>query len=128
MPAVVLDTNILVSAMLTSGGGPARILKLVLDAEITAFYSLEIMAEYENVLFRPQFALDPGRVFAVLDFIREAGVLAAPKRSGIPMTDESDRIFYDVAKNNGALLITGNMKHYPKEPFIVTAAEFLNRP
>jgi predicted nucleic acid-binding protein len=114
--------------MLTSGGGPARILKLVLDAEITAFYSLEIMAEYENVLFRPQFALDPGRVFAVLDFIREAGVLAAPKRSGIPMTDESDRIFYDVAKNNGALLITGNMKHYPKEPFIVTAAEFLNRP
>jgi len=45
--------------------------------------------------------------------------------SNIPLPDESDRIFYDTAKENGTILITGNTKHYPNEAFIVTPANFL---
>jgi hypothetical protein len=41
------------------------------------------------------------------------------------MPDESDRVFYDVAKTAGAYLITGNTKHFPQEPFILTPAEFV---
>ena len=42
-----------------------------------------------------------------------------------PMPDEDDRKFYDVAKSSGAFLITGNIKHFPSESFIVTPADFL---
>jgi hypothetical protein len=41
------------------------------------------------------------------------------------MPDETDRKFYDVASACGALLITGNLKHYPSEPFIISPAGFL---
>jgi hypothetical protein len=34
-------------------------------------------------------------------------------------------MFYEAAKECGAILITGNIRHYPAEPFIKTAAEFL---
>ena len=43
----------------------------------------------------------------------------------MPMPDETDRIFYDTAKASGAILITGNLKHFPSEPFIMKSAEFL---
>jgi hypothetical protein len=45
--------------------------------------------------------------------------------SPTPLPDESDRKFYDTAKYCGAFLITGNIKHFPQEPFIITPAEFL---
>jgi hypothetical protein len=35
-------------------------------------------------------------------------------------------VFYDVAKMNNAILITGNRKHFPEEDFILTAVEFLD--
>jgi hypothetical protein len=41
------------------------------------------------------------------------------------MPDETDRKFYDTAKAAGAMLITGNTKHYPDEPFILTPAAFI---
>jgi predicted nucleic acid-binding protein len=63
----------------------------------------------------------------VLEPLRENGLsYNVPVASVFPMTDESDRKFYDVAKTAEAFLVTGNMKHYPKEPFIVTPSEFAN--
>jgi predicted nucleic acid-binding protein len=42
-----------------------------------------------------------------------------------PIPDEEDRKFYNVAKSSGAFLITGNIKHFPSESFIITPADFL---
>ena len=39
--------------------------------------------------------------------------------------DEDDRSYYEVAKLCNAILITGNKRHFPDEPFIMTPAEFL---
>jgi len=41
------------------------------------------------------------------------------------LIDETDRIFYDTAKNTASILITGNIRHYPNEKFILTPTEFL---
>ena len=49
-----------------------------------------------------------------------------PKKSNLQMIDEADRIFYDTAKGSNSILITGNIKHFPKEDFIKTVNEFLN--
>ncbi|MCL1865964.1 MAG: hypothetical protein FWF82_00980, partial [Oscillospiraceae bacterium] len=60
--------------------------------------------------------------------LQTRGTLAAePPTSTIPLTDESDRKFYDAAKANGAVLITGNQKHYPDEFFVMNPADFLEQ-
>ena len=41
------------------------------------------------------------------------------------MRDESDRIFYDTAKESKSILISGNLKHFPNEEFIMLPADFL---
>jgi len=55
------------------------------------------------------------------------GETVAPEQSSIPLPDETDRIFYDTAVASGAVLITGNKKDYPDNPFIFTPADFLRR-
>jgi hypothetical protein len=47
--------------------------------------------------------------------------------SKIALPDESDRKFYDVAKATNSLLISGNLKHFPKEPLIMSPVEYLNK-
>jgi putative PIN family toxin of toxin-antitoxin system len=83
---VVFDTNILVSALWTPGGNPAKIIALMPLGKILPCYTFSIMKEYREVL---------------------------------------NRKFFDAAKTCGAVLITGNKKHYPPEPFILSPAEFL---
>jgi len=59
-----------------------------------------------------------------LDTLKENGLLCNAPPSVFPMKDENDRAFYDAAKATGAFLVTGNKKHYPDEPFILTPREF----
>jgi len=69
----------------------------------------------------------PEKQKTLINEIVEIGVVVNPSPSDIPMADESDRIFYDTAKEAGAILITGNTKHYPTEQFITTPAEFIKQ-
>jgi len=125
MPRVVLDTNILVSALLTPSGNPAKVYKLFLTGILALAYSEEILMEYRDVLHRPRLRIPAEDADTVLDVIRQYGEQVEPIPSIDPMADEDDRIFYDTAKSAGAYLITGNKRHFPDEPFILTPAEFL---
>lgn len=127
MQKIVLDTNILVSAILSKKGRPAKVLDMVLDKEIQVYFSQLIINEYIDVLFRPKFKFDREYIWMIIDAIRDMGIFVDPTPTVNKMLDEDDRIFYDTAKESGAILITGNMKHYPKESFILTAAEFLEK-
>jgi putative PIN family toxin of toxin-antitoxin system len=125
MTRVVLDTNFLISAFWTTDGNAARILKMFIHDKLQLIYSYEILAEYKVVLNRPKFHFERVKIGELVNKIRNSGVLADPKTSDIAFADESDRKFYDLAKTHGAELITGNLKHYPKEPFIKTPSEFI---
>ena len=127
---VVLDTNVVVSAFLSPGGKPAAIVELVFRGDLQPCFNTAILAEYEHVLYRSKFALkiparSVARFFEVLHAIG-LYVIAAP--SAVELPDETDRWFYDVAKASGAFVITGNKRHYPDEPFILSPAEFLDMP
>ena len=42
------------------------------------------------------------------------------------MPDEDDRVFYEVClSKEDSFLVTGNLKHFPKEPQVITAAEMM---
>ena len=122
---VVFDTNVLVSALLSREGNPAKIYRMFLTKAIRLIYCEEILAEYEDVLYRPHLRIPQNNADTVMTAIRQYAEKIEITPSEILMTDEDDRVFYDVAKLSGAYLITGNIKHYPTEPFILTPTAFL---
>ena len=130
MLGVVIDTNVLISAALSEKGNPAKIIQLALDGKIKVYWDELIFLEYLDVLPRSKFSFAPETQDALIKGLKQIRVsaLELPEItvSDIPLPDESDRVFYDVARSCGAYLITGNLKHYPVEPFIVTPAQFLD--
>jgi len=112
MVHVVLDTNILISALWSKDGNPAKVAHLIPDGKIIPCYCGEILNEYEVVLSRPKFGFPQHQIKALLGNIKKYGKSYIVSESSVPMADESDRIFYDVARESKAILITGNIKHF----------------
>lgn len=107
---LVLDTNILVSALLSPDSSAFRLLSDVLDGKYTALISKEIYAEYNDVLHREKFGFDEEDVQFLLLWFRKNAVWIEVTKSDVLMPDEKDRIFYDIAKCCKAKLVTGNRK------------------
>ena len=72
---VMLDTNILVSALISSFGPPARILDMVLLGDLRLVYDDRILAEYREVLARPRFGFDLNDVADLLHYLEAEGVV-----------------------------------------------------
>jgi putative PIN family toxin of toxin-antitoxin system len=124
---IVLDTNIIVSAALSPTGNPAKIIALIPEKEMQVYYSAGILSEYKDVLSRQRLKIPVEIQKRIINAILKAGILFEPTAGIIPLPDETDRIFYDTAKEIGAILITGNIKHYPAEDFIMTPIQFLTK-
>jgi putative PIN family toxin of toxin-antitoxin system len=120
----VLDTNILVSALLTPSGRPARVVDMALAGEVSACYDTRIVAEYRDVLSRPKFPFRPEEVSAMLDQLLATGlaVIGGPQ---LVLPDPDDAPFAEVAVLVQAPLVTGNLRHYPGLSLAVSPSEFL---
>jgi len=125
MLKVVLDTNVLVSALWTPAGNASVILGLILTNRIIPCFDQRILDEYLMVLSRPRFAFPSGQVEQLLLEISNRGLSVTVSPSTISMPDETDRKFFDVARYFEAYLITGNLKHYPKTSWITSPAHFI---
>ena len=98
---IVLDTNVLVSGLLSATGPPGRIVEAALGEHIRLVFDMAIRREYEDVLRRPELALPPGRVDDLFATIDEFGcrVATVPSWStglpdpndGVPRGCGSDR-------------------------------------
>lgn len=124
----VVDTNVLVSALLTKNTESAtvKVFRRIFDHTITPLYNVEILAEYKEVLSRKKFSFTPERVDGVLSFIQKHGIDTARTPFPEDMPDEDDRVFYEVSlSQEDSFLVTGNLKHYPVKPHVVTPAEFI---
>jgi putative PIN family toxin of toxin-antitoxin system len=127
MTKVVLDTNVLVSALWSNNGNPHEIVKSIFTNEITPYYNDDIIEEYHEVLSRTKLKFPEDKVESLMQEIKNNGVKANSVTSNLTFADESDRKFYDIAKTNEATLITGNLKHYPCESFIMNPSDFLQQ-
>lgn len=123
----VIDTNILVSALLSKNGSPAQIINLVLSQEIKPCFDNRILEEYYLVLSRPKFKFSEAEIDWILDYFQSIGCSVIANPIDVDFVDNDDKKFYEVAKFCGAPLITGNTKHFPKEPLIMTCNEFLSK-
>mgnify|MGYP001360165583 CR=1 FL=1 len=123
---VVLDTNVLISGLLNATGKPAEVLSLILAGRIVPLIDNRVLLEYEAVLRRPKFQFPGDAIVSVLEFFRQAGEFVTPEPTAQRFTDTDDRKFYEVAISGAAeFLITGNTRHFPDDPIIVSPSEFL---
>ena len=113
---VVLDTNVLVSGLLTPYGPPGEIVRTVFAGKLSLCMDARILLEYEEVLHRPKFQFDSDNIDILIDFIKRNGHFfsAPPLRN--PLPDSDDEPFIEVARAAGAdALITGNLAHFPSD-------------
>jgi putative PIN family toxin of toxin-antitoxin system len=126
----VIDTNVLVSAMLRWDSVPGNIMELAFGGSIIPILNDSIVAEYREVLSRPKFHLSDEIINDVLDTINENGLYVDAEELDIELPDPKDRVFYEVVmeerKEEDAYLVTGNIKHFPAKPFIVTPRQMLD--
>jgi putative PIN family toxin of toxin-antitoxin system len=109
----VIDTNVVVSGLLTPGGNAARILDAVTEGRIKLAYDARILAEYRDVLRRPKLRIKPIRIEAFLDGLRSQ-VLVSPKHIEVRAPDPDDLIFIEAARATAAqTVVTGNQKDFP---------------
>ncbi len=128
---IVLDTNVLVSGLLTPFGTSGEIVRMVSSSILVLQYDSRILLEYKDVLYRPKFKFDKEHIDLLLDYIKKNGQLVPilPLKHSLP--DPDDEAFLEVAIGGKAeCLITGNKTHYPRQfregIKILSASEFIN--
>lgn len=126
----VIDTNVLVSALLAKRADSPTVIVVekLFDSTVIPVFSRSILAEYSVVLHRAKFGFDPVTVKAFLRDLERRGILLEPEQTNIVLPDMKDVPFYAIVlarKDDDTFLVTGNLKHFPIKPFIVTPAQFL---
>ena len=125
----VVDTNVLVSALISTrlDTPPMTVLAHVYSGTITPVYNDEIIREYRNVLSREKFHLSPEQIERAISVILDYGLfLDRTHIEGEAFPDPKDVVFYEVRMSkDDAYLVTGNIKHFPQKPFVVTPAEMV---
>ena len=122
----VIDTNVLVSSFISknTNSPTVRIIKAIIEGIFTPVYSDDILSEYEEVLGRGRFKLDPAAISILIQRIKEIGEAVSPIVSEEDFPDPDDKVFFCIALAGDAQLVTGNIKHYPTAELVVTPAQF----
>ncbi len=125
---VVFDTNVIVSAMVSHNPNSAtvKVVEAISLGKIVPLYNEEILAEYDDVLHRAKFNLLDRDVSSMIGTIIKLGMPMDGTESKETLVDMSDLVFYEVAlSKEGAFVVTGNLKHFPRSPIVVTPSELL---
>lgn len=125
----VIDTNVIVSALISKSleSNPLKVFRAIFQNRIVPLYNDEILDEYRTVLSRSKFRLDKSMIETVLKAVAVDGLsMDRTPADDVDFPDLKDIVFYEVAlSKEDSYLITGNIKHFPLEPFIVTPAEMV---
>ena len=126
----VLDTNVLVSALLHWTSIPGAVVKEAISGNLTPVLHEKILEEYEEVLRRDKFPFPEEDIQSLLDGLKDRGVFWAPALIDEELPDKKDVVFYTVTmearKDEDTYLVTGNIRHFPVKPYIVTPREMLS--
>lgn len=127
---IVLDTNAVVSALITPFGNAARIFDMVISGDLKLLYDDRILAEYREVLLRKKFGFAENDVDTLLEYIETEGLRITPAVCKGNIPDKDDLPFLEVALSGKAdALVTGNKRHFKVKPAkglkILSPDEFL---
>lgn len=124
----VIDTNVLVSALITrnSQSATVKVVRRLLEGGFIPLYNNDIIDEYEDVLHRHKFNILSDVTESLISLIVEKGIEIHRTAFSNSMPDEDDRAFYEITLSvDDSFLVTGNLKHFPDSPKVVTPSEFI---
>jgi putative PIN family toxin of toxin-antitoxin system len=126
----VIDTNVLVSAMIASSGNEALVVMAINQGLVTPCISPEILKEYSDVLLRPRFGFPANEVDALLGMLRRRGDFLDPGPiARISPDPDDDKFIACFLAGKADFLVTGNKRHFPQPQRtgarVVNAAELL---
>ncbi len=111
---IVLDTNVLVSGLLTPFGTSGEIVRMVSSGQLVLCFDARILSEYHEVLHRPRFKFNEEKVVSLLDYMQHYGQVFPGKPLTKSLPDPDDAPFLEVAVAGKAeCLVTGNLAHFP---------------
>ena len=127
---IVLDTNVLVSGLLTSFGSSGEIVRMISSGKLTLEYDSRILLEYEEVLNRQKFQFAKDLIDLLIDYIKKNGHAVTTEPLVKPLPDPDDAPFLEVAiEGKSEILVTGNKVHYPvkyrKSIKVLSPTEFI---
>ncbi len=127
---VVLDTNILVLAAITPGGKCDRVVRAATDGVVTPCLSGQVIAEYLDVLQRPEISDTPEDAEQLIEGLRTHGERVAPLPLAVRLPHLADLPFLELAQSAKAVIVTGNKRHFPRSKCgnvaILSPAELLS--
>jgi uncharacterized protein len=127
---LVLDTNVVVSAALKPDGLQRTVVLLAITKPARLYVSTAILAEYRDVLSRPELKIRKGLRLQLLQLIKQHSYLVTPSRPLHITSDPADNIFLECADAARAdYLVTGNQRHFPrfwKKTKVITSREFID--
>ena len=126
----VIDTNVIVSAMLNPDSIPGLVLKYALAGIIIPLLNKDIFDEYRDVISRDKFAFDKKDIDDVLSSIKQKAITLERTATEEQFVDQKDIVFYEIVltarSETESYLVTGNIKHFPNKPFVVTPKEMVD--
>lgn len=127
---LVLDTNIIVSAALKPQGLQRTVLLLALTKPASLYISDAILAEYQEVLARPELEIRKGLQQQLFQLIRSHAHRIMPSPPLEVTGDPADNKFLECADAARAdYLVTGNPRHFPrfwKKTTVITSRDFIS--
>jgi uncharacterized protein len=132
MIRAVIDTNVVISGLLSPSGNEALVLLAIPQGLIHPCVSDDILAEYAEVLARPKFGFDADEIAAFLEMFRSRAEFFRPDETPFVSPDPGDTKFLRCAHAARAdFIVTGNKRDFPDSPYgptrVVTAGELLDR-
>jgi len=132
----VIDTGVLVSALIRRQGTTGDVLRALRDGRFTAIYSTDILVEMIDVLGRPTFRqkyhIEPDDITAIINLLRLRGEVVTPTRKVTACRDPKDDKFLEAAlATETDCIVSGDADLLILTPFenipILRPAEFLAR-
>jgi putative PIN family toxin of toxin-antitoxin system len=127
---LVIDTNVLVSAVLKPEGLQRTVFLLATTKPARWYVSGPIMEEYAAVLARPELKIRKSLRLQFIQLIKNHTYSVTPSQLPQLTTDPDDNVFLECADAARAdYLVTGNQRHFPrfwKKTKIIHSREFLD--
>ncbi len=125
----VIDTNVIVSAMLKKESIPGQIIDYVSADVIVPLLNEGIIKEYFEVMTRNKFNFSNSFIKDTIAMVKSKAIYLEREQTLEDFVDKDDIVFFEIvmsARNTmDAYLITGNMKHYPIRSYVVTPSQML---
>jgi len=133
---VVFDTKVIISSLISRNpeAPTVKVVDMIAEGVITPVFNQDILDGYRDVLHRPKFSLSDDTIANLLKVFLQYGFCIDPMGTDEPfLRDSDDKVFYEVvmakreelSEDEDAYLVSGNLKHFPIRPFIVTPAEMI---